>query len=85
MSRLSIVSERINAHLHEIEAYFEPHCKLTLLMRNPKSDDGDAIWTNENLDDVIKAIQKLKKKKPRERAGTVPERRNHDETENRIP
>ena len=33
-----------------------------LLVRNPKSDDGDMVITNDNLDDVIDALERLKLK-----------------------
>lgn len=45
--------------LGTLEPLFKPHCKLTLLMRNPKSDDGDMIVTTDDLGAIIKAIERL--------------------------
>lgn len=45
-----------------LEPWFKEHIELTLLVRNPKSDDGDMVITNDNLDDVIDALERLKLK-----------------------
>lgn len=47
-------------HLKQLEKLFKPHCKLTLLMRNPQAEDGDMILTMDDLDAVIASITKLK-------------------------
>lgn len=59
MTRLELQIE-CEAHLAIIEKLFKPHCKLTLLMRNPEVADGDMLLTRDDLDAVIASIEKLK-------------------------
>ena len=48
--------------LQQLEKLFKPHCRLTLLMRNPELADGDLLLTRDDLDLVSAALQKLKAK-----------------------
>ena len=50
----------LERHLSEMEKLFKPHCKLTLLMRNPQVADGDLLLTMDDLDEAIAAIERLK-------------------------
>ena len=54
------LASKTEQHLSEMEKLFKPHCKLTLLMRNPESKDGDLLLTRDDLDEVIAAIERLK-------------------------
>ena len=44
------------AALAELSKLFKPHCKLTLIMRNPLEDDGDMIITSDDLAKVKEAV-----------------------------
>jgi len=61
-TKLRLAHEACDAALQELEKLFKPHCKLTLLMRNPESDDGDMLLTRDEFDDIIAAIQRLRDK-----------------------
>jgi hypothetical protein len=54
--------------LQKLEKCFKPGIQLTLIARAPFLDDGDLILTRDNLDDVIKSIERLKTKE----AGGLP-------------
>lgn len=57
------VGVKVERHLLEIEKLFKPHCKITLLVRNPKERDGNLLLSVDDLDEVTKAIEALKSKK----------------------
>ena len=61
---LSEVHYACERHLAEIEKLFAPHCKLTLVMRNPQSDDGDLILSRDDLVEVEAAVRKLRERGP---------------------
>ena len=48
--------------LWQMEKCFKPHCKLTLLMRNPESQDGDLLMTRDDLGGVIDSIERFQKR-----------------------
>lgn len=48
--------------LNNLKTYLQPHCQLTLLMRNPQSEDGDAIFTLDDLQAVEDAVRRFKEK-----------------------
>lgn len=50
--------------LRNLERFFESHCKLTLLVRNPQAVDGDIVISSDDLDQVISSIEKLKEREP---------------------
>lgn len=58
---LEEVHNAASIHLSEIAEYFKSGVKLTLLVRTPGDDDADFILTNDDLDEVIKAIERRKK------------------------
>lgn len=59
---LAECQEECDAVLTQLETLFQPHCKLTLIMRNPKSNDGDMILSRDDLREVEKAIKRLRLK-----------------------
>lgn len=50
--------------LQDLQKLFLPHCKLTLVMRNPESSDGDMVLSLDDLDAVIVVLEKMKTKEP---------------------
>lgn len=48
--------------LNRLKSHLQPHVHLTLLMRNPQSDDGDAIWSLDDLQAVEDAVRRFKEK-----------------------
>lgn len=46
--------------LVEMEAMFDHRCKLTFVMRAPHLPDGDMIVTADDVDSVIRALQRLR-------------------------
>ena len=59
LAEVQIECER---HLQALEPLFKPHCRLTLLMRNPESDDGDLIFTQDELAAVENAVRRLRER-----------------------
>ena len=60
--KLDRATAEIDMYLQEIQKLFRTGI-ITLVVRNPKVHDGDMIITKEDdLDNVIKAIQNLQKK-----------------------
>ena len=57
--RIAIIQENIAKKLDEIKEYFEPHCKLTFIMRNPELEDNtdNMIITNDALEELIKVLE----------------------------
>lgn len=53
------ISNGIAESLEDIAAYFVAP-KLTLVVRAPDLEDGDVVITTDNLDEAIKAIERLK-------------------------
>lgn len=51
-------------HLQQLEKLFKPHCRLTLVMRNPQSVDGDLVLTRDDLQCVEDTIRRLREKEP---------------------
>lgn len=39
-------------------------CKVTLVVRNPALADGDVVIGDDNLDDAIAAINRMRARKP---------------------
>jgi hypothetical protein len=52
------ITQDISHHLDAIRVYFTAP-KVTLLVRNPALDDGDFLLTEDDLDLVIRALQRL--------------------------
>lgn len=48
--------------MQDLEILFQPHCNLTLLVRDPELDDADLIVTKDDLGEVINAIEQLQKR-----------------------
>lgn len=61
---LTEVQIECDSTLQRLESLFVPGCRLTLLMRSPGVDDGDLLFTKDDIDDVIKAIARLKDREP---------------------
>lgn len=56
--------------LQKLQKCFKPGCQLTLLIRSPWLDDGDILFTKDDLDAVLLAIRRLKDREP---AGLKPD------------
>lgn len=51
---------KIADRLVDMEAMFDPRCKLTFVMRAPHLGDGDLVVTGDDIDAVIAALTRLK-------------------------
>jgi len=51
------ITQDISDHRDAIRAYFTAP-KVTLLVRNPALDDGDFLLTEDDLDCVMRALQR---------------------------
>lgn len=60
MDDVEIVRRECELYLSQIMALFKPHCKVTLLIRNPKTEDADLALTNDDFGEAIKALGNLK-------------------------
>lgn len=58
--------DKIAPHLDAIRKNFNPSCKVTLLLRLPGQENGELIVTDDNIEEVEKAIQRKKIKMLRE-------------------
>lgn len=59
--RVREVHQALDCVLHEVEMeYFKPGIKLTFLARMPGNPEGDMLLTKDDLDEVIKAIERSK-------------------------
>lgn len=54
------VGHEIADRLADIEGYFKPGVKLTLLVRRPGLPEQDVCVTNDNFDDMLAMIQRRK-------------------------
>lgn len=54
------LGQRIAYHAREVQEMFKPGVKVTIIVRNPMLGDGDCIITEDDLDAVIGAVQRLK-------------------------
>lgn len=62
MTRLVDVQKTLDYALQDLEPLFQPHCRLTLLMRNPQVQDGDLLLSKDDLREVERAIARLRAK-----------------------
>lgn len=54
------VGHAIADHLADIESYFKPGAKLTLLVRHPGFPERDLIVTNDDFDELIAMVRRRK-------------------------
>lgn len=52
--------DAIADRLVDMESMFDSRCKLSFVMRSPHLPDGDVVVTNDNIEAVIGALQRLK-------------------------
>jgi hypothetical protein len=60
--KLPEVHAEIAEHCGEISDLFKPGCKVTILVRNPSLKDGDVLVSDDAIDAVVAALQRLKEK-----------------------
>lgn len=56
---MQTLQENLEHHMAGIAKMFQPHCQLTLVMRNPEAPNGDLILTRDDPRKVIAAIERL--------------------------
>jgi hypothetical protein len=66
--RVMTAAREVERHLLEIAKLFQPRCKITFLMRDPTTDEGDLLLTDDTLNEIIKAVERSK---PRDRIGPI--------------
>lgn len=49
-----------SAVLEKLESLFKPECRLTLLMRTPDDPAAEIVFTKDDLEEVIKALQRFR-------------------------
>ena len=59
---LDDVAEEVGEAILGLEHCFQPWCKLTFLMRNPKEPDGSLIFTSDSFDQIHEAIRGIEEK-----------------------
>jgi hypothetical protein len=57
---LGQVTQEITQHLNEMGGYFKPEMKLTFIARLPGNDNADFMLTIDDLDEVIKVLERRK-------------------------
>lgn len=62
MTPLEVVHNRITEALVKLESYFEPGCRLTFIMRDPKNDEADIVETFDDLDELKKVIERTQER-----------------------
>jgi hypothetical protein len=60
--KLAEVHAEVANHCGDIAELFKPGAKVSVLIRNPRLNDGDMIVTDDDMDLVIAAVQRLKEK-----------------------
>ncbi len=60
--RLELFHRDAEHALSGLKRHWQPHVQLTLLVRNPQSNDGDTIITNDDLQAVEDAVRRFKEK-----------------------
>jgi hypothetical protein len=71
MDILEQVQREVEFALQNPEKLFEPHCRFTFLVRNPKSDDGDMLLTSDDLRLVEEATHWLRKREEQDNAKDI--------------
>lgn len=54
------LARRLSDLLQEAESCFKPGAKVTLVVRNPMVADGDVVMGNDDAEEVIAAINRMK-------------------------
>lgn len=55
-----LLRSQIADRLVAMEKMFDPRCKLTFVMRAPHLGDGDIVVTADDVDAVIRALERLR-------------------------
>jgi hypothetical protein len=55
---LELTRLEIERHLAEMETLFKPHCRLTLVIRNPEKPDGGLVFSRDDPTEVIECIKR---------------------------
>lgn len=67
--KLVAVQEQMSNHMDAILRLFKPGAKITVVVRNPGYGDADVVIGSDDLDEAIRAIERMKKRQPTFRAG----------------
>jgi hypothetical protein len=51
-------------HLQDMEKLFKPECRLTFIMRTPGEAEAWIVMTRDDLDEVVKTIQRSMDREP---------------------
>jgi hypothetical protein len=62
--KLRDLNDSMAYHMDAILALFKPGAKITVVVRNPMLPDGDVVIGNNDLDDTIETINRMKARKP---------------------
>lgn len=60
MNALLIVQQQVAGHMEDIQSLFKKGAKITVLVRTPDKPDSDFLMTDDNLDEVVAAVQRRK-------------------------
>jgi hypothetical protein len=69
--KLQLLHNDISTHLSEIAALFTQPPKITIVIRTPWLPDGGVLLTDDDLDEAIAEILRLKAKEPTTGVGAV--------------
>lgn len=67
--KLIAVQDEMSNHMDAMLRLFKPGAKITVVVRNPGFGDADVVIGNDDLDESIGAIERMKKREPTFRAG----------------
>jgi hypothetical protein len=58
-----ITSKRINELLTQLARLFKPDRECTFIMRTPGDQDCELVASNDDLDEVIKVLERMKRQR----------------------
>lgn len=56
------VHAEVAEHAGQVADLFKPGARVTILIRNPQLEDGDIVVSDDSMESVIAAVQRLKEK-----------------------
>jgi hypothetical protein len=62
MAGLDFVVGEMNYYLNQMARHFKPDMKLTFIARKPDNDNADFVLSSDDIDLVIKVLERRKDK-----------------------
>jgi hypothetical protein len=61
---LKRLNDELTKDLDRVKSKFRENCKVTLVVRNPDIEDADVVMGNDDLNEAISAINRMKDRDP---------------------